>query len=81
MKKEAVVLYPNPAQINQEIEIKHLGKINNIRVFNSKGQLLNKTKTVTYNSNTNSISINQSGLYFMVLEIKKQTIIKKVIVK
>ena len=81
MKKEAVVLYPNPAQINQEIKIKHSDKIKNIRLFNSKGQLLNKTKTVTYNSNTNSISINQSGLYFMVLETKKQTIIKKVIVQ
>tara|TARA_Y100000589_G_C27196601_1_gene647121 strand:- start:5540 stop:7588 length:2049 start_codon:yes stop_codon:yes gene_type:complete len=81
IKNEDVVLYPNPVQSNQEIEIKHSDKINNIRVFNSKGQLLNKTESVNYNSNRNSITINQSGIYFMIIETKNERLIKKIIVQ
>ncbi len=76
-----IKLFPNPAKVNQRIELNSTLKIDNIKLYNSIGQLLTIENETIDNNKLLSFSINQKGLHFIVIEAKKERIIKKIIIQ
>jgi hypothetical protein len=73
------IIFPNPAKINQTINLNYMKQPESIRLFDSKGQLV-KNDLVTF-SFKNTFQIHQKGLYFVVSSNKNETLIKKIIVQ
>ena len=71
------IIFPNPAKINQTINLNYMKQPESIRLFDSKGQLV-KNDLVTF-SFKNTLQIHQKGLYFVVSSNKNETLIKKII--
>ena len=72
-KEHNISVYPNPASTYVNVAG---NDINNIQVFNTRGELV-ATKKVTSNVSTINTSGMHSGLYLMKVQTSKEIVIKK----
>lgn len=71
-----VCVFPNPA--NNIINITGLSSPSKIKIYNIQGQLL---KSFQHVNNTIDISDLQPGVYFLKLQMRNKTLVRKVVVK
>jgi hypothetical protein len=71
-------IYPNPVSGNLFIEVNEIPC--KLSLINSQGRLL-KTKTIFNKSSQVDVSSFDAGIYFIKLESKSQTVLRKVIVE
>lgn len=71
-----VCVFPNPA--NNIINITGLSSPSKIKIYNIQGQLL---KSYQHVNNTIDISDLQPGVYFLKLQMRNKTLVRKVVVK
>jgi len=80
LENESIEVFPNPNQGNFQIEIQNV-KMNQMRIFNSLGQLILQKRENEFSEATQNISLASSGIYFLKFELKdKRVIERKVIV-
>ncbi len=76
--QETISIYPNPA--NDYLRIETNGKISNVRIINSIGQVV-----LEQNAGMNNVTIStealQAGVYFVNIETKNGTTTQKVVIE
>jgi len=82
---EEINLYPNPGSYTVTVDIPaNLGDTFEIRIYNSIGKLMEVIDKTSFNSSTKvliDVSIYESGLYFLNLQVGEQSIVKKLLIK
>jgi len=66
-----IIVYPNPATSNTNVDLKTIGSAKNIMIMDIQGRVI-KTVPIKGNSTKLDISDFSNGIYFIDIEAKEQ---------